>query len=79
MLVVIGNDLINPQQITHITEERLSYEAAGKRESAGAKIINIHMSSGKCLSFTAGGDGYAAACALRDKMLKAFVNSLAPE
>ncbi len=61
--------MINPQQITHMTEQRMSREASGDRESIGAKIINFHLTSGKCLSFTAGGDGYAAACKLKEDML----------
>ena len=66
MLIVIGKDLINPDQITHITEGVLD-PVHGK--TGGAKTINIYMSNRMCLWYVAGKEGYAAACVLRDKML----------
>lgn len=62
MLVKIGPNFINADQITHINDSKLP----GDR---GRKVINIHMSSRVCLYYIAGEEGYAAALDLRGKLV----------
>ncbi len=66
MLVQIGKEFINPDQITHMTQNVLDPEEG---KTGGRKAINIHLSSRRCLYYIAGQEGYAAACVLRDRML----------
>ena len=64
MLVVIGKNLINPQQIVTIQDQIVP------KGSKSPKRIVISLSNGDYFTYDAGGEGYAAACKLRDKMLK---------
>lgn len=73
MLVVIGKDLINPDQIVSMKESRLPEDMGNK------KRIVISTSNGRHFIYDAGEDGYASARALRDIMLKNYVESLIPE
>lgn len=78
MLVVIGDNLINPEQIVSIQNvcthnlsiKDLCVEGEILHETPKIpKRVVIAMSNGDYFTYDAGKEGYAAACKLRDDML----------